>query len=133
MSVPSTRSFFSGEDSISALYVRTGRRFAYTPSVLRMPSRPFLRPLFRRRVVELGQADRAHQRRVGFQRQASRSRPETACRSCESRCRPAALRVSFSLCLNFCADVLEHPHGFARDFRADAVARHDRVRSGSYD
>ena len=28
MSVPSTSSFFSGDESISALYERTGRRFA---------------------------------------------------------------------------------------------------------
>ena len=41
MSVPSTSSFLSGEESSSALYDRTGRRLAYTPSTLRMPSNPF--------------------------------------------------------------------------------------------
>jgi hypothetical protein len=40
MSVPSTSSFLSGEELIKASYVRTGRRFAYTPSVFRIASRP---------------------------------------------------------------------------------------------
>ena len=66
MSVPSTRWFLSGEEFHSDAYARTGRRFAYTPRALRMPSSPFLRPLLGRRVVEFRQTDRAHQGGVGF-------------------------------------------------------------------
>src|SRR5580698_7611863 len=40
MSTPSTSVFLSGDESSRALYDRTGRRLAYTPSALRIPSRP---------------------------------------------------------------------------------------------
>src|SRR5579872_1820687 len=41
ISVPETISFFNGEESTSAGHIFTGRRFAYSPSALRIPSSPF--------------------------------------------------------------------------------------------
>ena len=73
MSVPSTSSFLSGEESSSALYDRTGRRFAYTPSALRIPSSPFSGRFSGGDVVEFRQPHRAHQRRIGLQRQIDAS------------------------------------------------------------
>ena len=69
MSMPSTSAFLSGEESSRALYERTGRRFAYTPRTLRMPSSPLSGRFSGGDVIEFGQTHRAHQRGVGLERE----------------------------------------------------------------
>ena len=69
MSTPSTSEFLSGDESSSALYDRTGRRFAYTPKHLANPEQSLFRPLLRRDVIEFRQTHGAHQCGVGLERQ----------------------------------------------------------------
>ena len=80
MSVPSTGRSSAAKNRAAPRRRAPAAGSRRRPATLRMPSRPFLRPLFRRRIIELGQADRAHQRRVGFERQSARSHREAAAR-----------------------------------------------------
>ena len=125
MSVPSTSSFFSGEDSISALYARTGRRFAYTPSVLRIPSRPFSGRFSGGALSNSGSPTApisvASASTASFAVSSGKRAAGLVNRNAAQQC-----FALVQLVIELAADVLQHSHGFTRDFRADAIARHNQ-------
>ncbi len=86
-----------------------------------MPSRPVSGPLLGRRVIEFGQADRAHQDGVGFERQllGFGGKRRAGLMDGDAAQQPFA---NGQLMIPFFGHDAQYAHSFSGDFGADPVA-----------
>ena len=90
-----------------------------------MPSNPFSGRFSGGALSNSGKPDRAHQRGVGFQRKLRASPPGTGPGFVNGDAAQQCLAAA-QLVTELAGNVLQNADGFARDFRADAVAGHNQ-------
>ena len=121
MSVPPTTSVFRGEAAEQAGPCAHGAQVGEDAQRRAQRQQAAFGALFGRGVVELGQADRAEQRRVRRERQTQRGLRQR--RAGEPDGGPADGRVgAVNAVAKPLRDGSQHAHGLCRDFGTDAVA-----------